>query len=253
MTLLTDSTWWQLSIFVVVLCLSILCLVYLTVKLISKTKLGFSIGKLTVNSQSESDVSNHIHCVRSNDFMIVTQMSMDTAKRVLSIERFDTIGEQMSYAEQCLSNLRQHLRSSFLSLLKEVKHLDQVDGLISLHETQDYMNVLRILTFELKDAIRSIYQENHLADMTDVEFEAYTIKRVQFLGDLLTEILDETYPSGACPSRERVFESNKKTIHDINQHFEDMIRRGRIIAISKRQLVDSLESTLNSKLKEIIG
>jgi hypothetical protein len=260
MTVLTESTWWQLLILAVGLGTVLGGLTAFITWIIQRFKIGFSIGKLRLSpgpaestgSIEEAAGEGHRHCPRWKDFLSVTHIAMDSSKRIFEIERFDTIAEQMSYAEQCLSDVRQEMRGKFLKLLKEEKNLEASDGLLAMHESQDYTNVLRIMTSELKDAIRRVYLENHLVDMSEIEFEGYLKKRVNYLNERVTELLYDIYPSDGTPSRERIYDANVEIAAKVDDLFEDMIRRGRIIAVAKAKEVKRIRDDMDEKVKEII-
>lgn len=223
--------------------------------IIRKNKIGFSFKGLNVKS-SEDDLDGngkgHSHCIRSRDFTLVSKVSFLAAKEMFQVERFDTIAEQMSYTEQAIAEMRKEMRSKYLVILKEAKGMDTPDGLLATHEAGDYLVILRVLTSELKDALRSIFQENHLADMTDIEFEDYIQRRVAYLNDMVTELLDDIYPRDVVPSRERLFAANREISREIDDLFESTLRRGRFIAIEKRNIAKKIEEDLDTEVGKIV-
>jgi len=219
-------------------------------------KLNFSFGKVKVSpSDSDDDQKSEVlngydSCFRKKDFYLVSTISYESAKKRIDIERFDTLAEQMSFADQCISEIRQAMRSKFLSLLKEIT--GKSEGLISTHESSNHILVMKVLVYELKDVIRRKMQENHLADKTDQEFENYIEVNIRYLNNVITTILDDNYPDNVNPSRERVYETNMQMGREMDNLLEKVLRRARIIAIEKNNLSLEEEKKMYQQIQDIV-
>ena len=187
MEFLNNWPWYAAPITVILFTVCLSFLIRAVAVTVRKTGAILSIGKVKIGSsvpkEENENTNGHRSCAQWKDFLYVYKLSVRMAKKVITIDKFDTLREQMSFAEQCISDIRSSMRSRFLKLLKEVKGLDTADGLLAMHESSDYLNILRVLTFELKDQARSIFSENHLTDMSEAEFEIYLKRKIKSVDD----------------------------------------------------------------------
>jgi len=84
----------------------------------------------------------------------------------------------------------------------------------------------------VKDEIRNFFRANHLAEMTDAEFELYIRTRTDQIILTMTELLDKLYFPGCDPSRKELYEYNQEKLMPIFHHaMEACLREGRRLAI----------------------
>lgn len=255
MEFLHAKEWWQIILMVLFASLSIGGLIVIATAAIRKNGLNLSFGKAHVSGSGEKDrlaESNgaHKNCPRWREILVVVQIETEKVTRINHIREIEMIRDQMNYAEEKVSELRKEMRSAFLSLLRETTGEQNV---VHTHASGDYANVLRVLTYELLDKFRVIYRENHLSEMSDVDFEGYLKVRMTNVRNMITEILDEVYPPYSEPSREQVYEVNHSIMVRLDDIVEDAIRRGRIMAKAREEEIALIETKARDEVEKILG
>ena len=171
----------------------------------------------------------HKDCLLRRDFILVVEYTTEAIGKINHIRDIYTIKDQMNYAEMKISEIRAMLRRRFLKLLRA--KTGSRDGLVGTHEAHDYENVLRIMDSLVRDEFRFIFRENHLPEKTDIELDGYLRDKAIHLATVTTELFNEAIPPGFDPSGEEIYEANKDIRDKIDSIVENVIRRGRAIAI----------------------
>jgi hypothetical protein len=216
---------------------------------------GIEIGKditgkaLSIEIPKKDNV--HANCPRWHDILLVIEWSTLATRKISHLEEIQLIKDQMNFAEEQLSDLRDIFRRKFLKLLASVK--SNKIGILHTHEACDYENILRIVTFELTNEFRFIFRENHLLDKSELEFEAYLKNKKDHINHKITELLNDIYPPAIQPSREEVYDSNIENMSECNNIIEVIIRHGRYIASEYEKKKDSILNELNTKVEKVIG
>lgn len=244
--------WWQLMalILVCVGCVAFL-IAFITKRGISVKAKGVEIGKDAVQSKSGNAAKGVIDTPRWKDILLVVEWSTIATREISRMEEIKLIKDQMHVAEAKLMEMRDLFRRSYLKLLAETKGVKI--GLLQMHESHDYENILKILTTELRDEFRTIFRENHLFDRSDIDFEKYIKSKKEHMDHKITEILNDIYPPDISPSREEVYDVNQRTIGSTMDIIEDVIREGKYISCEYRRKTKAILAELDGKINKIIG
>ena len=226
--------WWQWAILLILATGVIMVLLTFLLKLIRKNKIKIP-GIVTEACKGAC-----------KNILLVVEYQTEAIEKIMHLEEILLLRNQMNYAEESIGNIRILLRSHFLKLLKTIN----IDGLINSPESHNYENVLRIVSYELCNQFRFIFRENHLTTKTELEFESYIKAKTVFIQNIMTELLNEIYWEKQ-PSREVLYEHNKKITNLLNEIVSDVIRRGRIIAIENDRLIGIIKIELQTKMEGI--
>lgn len=106
---------------------------------------------------------------------------------------YTIVRDQMGPADDIEAEIHDLALRHFLKLQKVIQG-GKKDGLIGHPATKLYDMILRYALSKAKARIRSLFQENHLAEMTTVEAEAKFTERTQQITRLVSSILNDMWP-----------------------------------------------------------
>lgn len=245
-------TWWQLLILII----AVGVVVLLVIGAVRRSKVGVTIGKGGVTIGSGGDPVEtedvHRHCPRVSDIARIIQVQEEASRKIQHIEDILLVRDQMNYAEERVDAVGSIMLPVFLTELRKVKGGER-DGLVTTHEAVDYRNCLAILKERLLTVARVMFRENHLAEKSEAEFDAYMKVKVQIFVRKKTSVLNEIFPPGTDPSREDVYEANREVERDLAAEIEAMIREGRRIAVERARQIAEIRAEAERKFQEIIG
>ena len=140
------------------------------------------------------------------------------------------IKEQMDGADEYLEEMENEMLSIYLRMRKNAKN-GCTSGLIMDEETKRFQVLSKFLLYKTKALIRYFFRENHLAEMTEAEFNTHVSDRADLILRRLRELYNMWYISGDSPTAEEfydVFLIDYK--HKMKNKITDLFREGRIIS-----------------------
>lgn len=138
------------------------------------------------------------------------------------------VKEQMDCADEFLDEIENDLLSLYLRLRKEAR---PDCGVLLDIETKRFQALMKILLHKTKSLVRYFFRENHLTDMTEVEFQTHISDRADLIFRRLREMYNQWYISGEIPTAEEFYDAfNTEYRHRMKTKLMDMFREGRIIA-----------------------
>lgn len=112
-------------------------------------------------------------------------------------------------------------------------------------ETHTHALQLKGVHGVLRNEIRTFFRDNHLADKSETEFEAYVEKRKKQMWTVLVETMSEHWFSGMTdPSRSDLFDVHEVNKDAIFRIMEDIFREGRQIAVKYQESMGQKRSWL---------
>lgn len=137
---------------------------------------------------------------------------------------------QMEAAEKVISKKKAEAYSQYLSIRKI-----KLGGKGSLAKDQDslhYKSVIYQVADGVKDYVRYFFRENHLAEMSDAEFELHIEKRAETIITEARELLELLYYSESEPDIIELYDYNKKhLVPSLKDGVKEAFRTGRKLAL----------------------
>ena len=140
------------------------------------------------------------------------------------------IKEQMDGADEYLEEMENEMLSIYLKMRKDAKN-GCTSGLIMDEETKRFQVLSKFLLYKMKALIRYFFRENHLADMTEAEFNVHISDRADLIMRRLRELYNMWYISGDSPTAEEFYDTFLTDYkHKMKNKLMDLFREGRIVA-----------------------
>lgn len=137
---------------------------------------------------------------------------------------------QMEQAEEIIQAIRGRAISVYMTKRKEI--LGTKEGLYRDRDIHHYTATLFQVEQRVKDDIRNFFRENHLAEMTEDEFNSHAQKRSSLIVTKITEYLDQLYYPESSPDRVALYDLNHtKLVPDVLKGVEEAFRAARKLAI----------------------
>lgn len=138
------------------------------------------------------------------------------------------VKEQMDAADEFLEEIENDLLSMYLKLRKLA---DPQCGVLLDIETKRFQALLKILSHKTKSLTRYFFRENHLIEMTEVEFQTHISERADLIFRRLREMYNQWYMCGEIPTAEQFYDAFLNEYkHRMKTKLMDMFREGRIVA-----------------------
>ena len=138
------------------------------------------------------------------------------------------VKEQMDCADEFLDEIENDLLSMYLKLRKLA---DPQCGVLLDIETKRFQALLKILAHKTKSLTRYFFRENHLLDMSEVEFQTHISERADLIFRRLREMYNQWYMCGEIPTAEQFYDAFiNEYRHKMKTKLMDMFREGRIVA-----------------------
>jgi hypothetical protein len=84
------------------------------------------------------------------------------------------------------------------------------------------------------------YQENHFAEMSELEFRERARQRKLQITNLFTSAMDEQYSPKMEIDRVKLYDYNMTIIHKIEEMLDDMFLRARIISVKYQDKAEAM-------------
>ena len=197
----------------------------------------------------KSGKSIHSTCVHFPSLKLLVTDVLEKSAKIQKILINETISEQMNEGDDLFIDIRDSLKSNYLTLYKEYKKGDKA-GLMQENDVLSYIAILNNTESLLKGMTRRFMKKNHFLKKSDSEFRIYVKERTEDYQKALSTYLDEHYSSNRFKvSRELLYESNMKVCFPwIADKAENFFYRVRDIAQSKREKVEKLRTEIGDSL-----
>lgn len=140
------------------------------------------------------------------------------------------IKEQMDGADEYLDEMENEMLSIYLKLRKEAKN-GCTSGLIMDEETKRFQVLSKFLLYKTKALIRYFFRENHLAEMSEAEFNTHISDRAELIMRRLRELYNMWYIPGDSPTAEEFYDTFLTDYkHKMKNKLMDLFREGRIVS-----------------------
>lgn len=140
------------------------------------------------------------------------------------------VKEQMDSADEYLDEIENDMLSIYLRMRKDAKQ-GCTAGLIMDEETKRFQVLSKFLLYKMKSLIRNFFRENHLAEMSEVEFNRHISDRADLIMRRLREMYNMWYISGDSPTAEEFYETFLSDYKlKMKNKLQDIFREGREIS-----------------------
>lgn len=140
------------------------------------------------------------------------------------------IEQQMQKAEEHIQEVRTKALNIYLTKRKEI--LGTKRGLYKDRDYHHYSAILFQAEEKVKDDIRNFFHKNHLAEMSDIEFESHARERANLLVGRMSEYLDQFYYADSEPDTVALYDLNhEKLLPDVLMGITASFRNARRLAI----------------------
>lgn len=140
------------------------------------------------------------------------------------------VKEQMDGADEYLDEIENDMLSIYLKMRKDAKQ-GCTTGLIMDEETKRFQVLSKFLLYKMKGLIRYFFRENHLAEMSEVEFNRHISDRADLIMRRLREMYNMWYISGDSPTAEEFYETFLSDYKlKMKNKLQDIFREGREIS-----------------------
>lgn len=116
------------------------------------------------------------------------------------------VKEQMDNADEFLEEIENDMLSIYLKMRKDAKD-GYTAGLILDDETRRFQVLSKFLIYKMKSLIRYFFRENHLAEMSEAEFNRHISDRSDLIMRRLRELYNMWYISGESPTVEEFYDT----------------------------------------------
>jgi hypothetical protein len=130
------------------------------------------------------------------------------------------------------------MEAHYLSLLKEVR--GQKDGIANDQEFLEYKKTIKNVMEIVQGKIFLFYQENHFAEMSELEFRERARQRKLQITNLFTSAMDEQYSPKMEIDRVKLYDHNMTILHKIEEMLDDMFLRARIISVKYQDKAEAM-------------
>lgn len=156
----------------------------------------------------------------------------------ISLTPIQLVRSQMAFVDDLEETTRNILYKHFLKLLctkngedfNAVKHPD----------AQDYLLAVNYSLCRVKQRIKSFLVENHIADMTELEFLEKSTNRTNQVIDLFTTEMNENHPANLSIPRNEVYNHNQCLMEQIRGLVVEMWVVARTLALESKQKLKDL-------------
>jgi len=238
--------------FVIVIAATVIgALVIMLVSKKLKGKIGFSLlHGFTVEQEQEHEkaveerkatASNETNIYASptwRDVAYILHRGEDIWHKINYLEMFETMRDQMNYAEERLVDVLSVVEKNFIDLLRLKLHNESAP-ILSLPVFRHYQVIISSTNEAiLLPKFRALFRENRLAEKDETEFNHYLQNKASYILDCATHYVDNLWvPDDYLKlTREEIKDWNaEKTYPTLKIVYEDIIRNGRKISISKKE------------------
>lgn len=245
-TKLTPWIQFSLVVAVFIVVLLILAVIFYAIKNKNIKLKGISISdnKESENKDDEKDKSPHADCEYKLDIEILLLQQQEVLDKTYRIEHKEIISMCMKEVEEELYKIYYAAMTIFR---KSVSNLENID-LDELHK--NYKNFCDVMKEFVIVQMRTWVRENHFAERTEAEFDAYAKNKSDNLKEAVLSFAQEIRP-------EFNSEEYKKEIQTIYMQigFATIIVLKKCRAISIQKLAESkkLKEDFNDKVVSILG
>lgn len=116
------------------------------------------------------------------------------------------VKEQMDSADEYLDEIENDMLSIYLRMRKDAKN-GCTTGLIMDEETKRFQVLSKFLLHKTKSLVRYFFRENHLAEMSEADFNRHISDRADLIMRRLREMYNMWYISGDSPTAEEFYET----------------------------------------------
>lgn len=140
------------------------------------------------------------------------------------------VKEQMDSADEYLDEIENDMLSIYLRMRKDAKN-GCMTGLIMDEETKRFQVLSKFLLHKTKSLIRYFFRENHLAEMSEADFNRHISDRADLIMRRLRELYNMWYISGDSPTAEEFYETFLTDYKlRMKNKLQELFREGREIA-----------------------
>lgn len=140
------------------------------------------------------------------------------------------VKEQMDSADEYLDEIENDMLSIYLRMRKDAKN-GCTTGLIMDEETKRFQVLSKFLLHKTKSLIRYFFRENHLAEMSEADFNRHISDRADLIMRRLRELYNMWYISGDSPTAEEFYETFLTDYKlRMKNKLQELFREGREIA-----------------------
>lgn len=190
-------------------------------------------------------IESHSACSNFPSLKLLVINAIEKSAEIQRIQINETISDQMNEVDELFTDVREILKSNYLTLYRKKKDLD-ISGLLNEMEVQFYIALIDSSENMLKGLSRRFLKKNHFLDKSEEEFRLYVSKRAEDYQRAFSSYMDEKYNSNMfAVSREELYEWNMEVCYpQILRKVEEFFYRARTISLEKREKVKSLEEQI---------
>lgn len=219
--------------------IALLIFVYVAAKYgmrITGSKSGFSLS--FGQKKKDAKKSPHGCCDNRYDALESMKSIRKIEREIIELKYLETIKQQMDIAEGLIKSAMTKFLKIYTGLLKKKGNLDP----IKTNSCQSYILLLKIIENRLTDKVRFLIRENHFAEKTEQEFDAYIDSKTAELISLVSETLNDLYFYDEDITRAELYDANEDRTLEFEHISRDFFQGCRRIAITMSEKIDLLES-----------
>jgi len=191
------------------------------------------------------------------DVAYILHKGEDIWHKINYLEMFETMREQMNYAEERLVDVLSVVEKNFIDLLRFKMHAESAP-ILSLPVFRHYQVIISSTNEAiLLPKFRALFRENRLAEKDETEFNHYLQNKASYILECGIHYVDNLWvPDDYLKlTREEIKDWNaEKTYPTLRVTYEDIIRSGRRISIAKkdekRRLMEELDSFIQERFPD---
>lgn len=195
---------------------------------------------INIKSSGKTDADCAERKAREIELEKEKALARDKGERVHRLKYFDTVYDQMSVVETSSVKIFDILTDQFADMLEEMPHLTEQQVTDAL---QVYHMIVEGASAESCGYLRRWVKKNHIAEMTDVDFQAYQKARGEEVQKLVKKYVDRKYlKSQLFIDRKDVYEANMILFYkSIQMMLSDMFVQIRAIAEDTNRKIEEIE------------
>lgn len=188
---------------------------------------------IDIEQTKKPDYSDHDTCIEAR------KEERSKGERLFQLRYFTTVYEQMSIVETVSTKVNDLITDEYNTILsnEELEESKRTDAL------RLYQLIIDGAVYDSIGYLRRFVKKNHIAEMTDIEFQSYIHNRTEELRKLIKKYIDRHYlKSVFVIDRKVLAEYNSKLFYETMQVLiADMFIEIRVIAESSAKKIKAIE------------
>ena len=211
-------------------------------------KFRIKVGESTAEAASTSP---HANCPHVKDIMILINELTKFTSDKYSLQK-TLVKQQMTFAEQKLSQIRMFYLKGYSDALKETYGTNTEDEKMKI-SYGIYKLILKDVEHYFLDLFRGSFKDNHFGDMTEQEFELFLTDKVTYYRLQFEELISDLYFYEPCIKKEELTTISQKMGSKVRDQINDIYRNARNVSVDYKVKLMELDETIGKVIQKYVG